>query len=139
MRQGVLRPGIAAGLVLLGSYGIGAAAGPETGPQAFVQLAQAADQATLMREGGPLYTGNCAVCHGQQGQGDMGPKLIGYEFLKSAPAVVSQIFNGMEEHGMPPFRDVLNDRKIAAIATYIRNAWGNTYGIVTPADVAGLR
>jgi mono/diheme cytochrome c family protein len=45
----------------------------------------------------------------------------------------------MEEHGMPPFRDVLNDRKIAAIATYIRNAWGNTYGIVTPADVAGLR
>jgi mono/diheme cytochrome c family protein len=104
-----------------------------------VQLAQAADMATLTREGAPLYTGNCSVCHGRAGQGDMGPKLVGFELLKNAPALVGQIFNGFEEHGMPPFRDQLNDRQIAAIATYVRNAWGNAYGIVTPAEVTALR
>ena len=45
---------------------------------AYLQLAQAvADQATLMREGGPLFAKNCAECHGAQGQGGLGPKLAG--------------------------------------------------------------
>jgi mono/diheme cytochrome c family protein len=131
MRQSRLLQAIAGVLALVGSAGISVAAE--------VQLAQAADQATLTREGQPLYVRNCAVCHGQQGQGDMGPKLALSEFIKSAPALVSQILNGEEGHGMPPFKDTLNDRQIAAISTYVRNSWGNTAGVVTPTDVAGNR
>jgi mono/diheme cytochrome c family protein len=59
--------------------------------------------------------------------------------VKNAPALIAQILVGMEEHGMPPFRDALNDRQIAAISTYVRNTWGNTFGIVTPAEVAAQR
>lgn len=139
MRQRFMLQGIVGALALVGSYGIGAAAELVDGTGEVVQLAQAADLATLKREGGPLYTSNCAVCHGQNGEGNMGPKLVDFDFLKSTPAVISQIFNGMEEHGMPPFRDSLKDRQIAAIATYIRNSWGNNFGIVTPADVTAQR
>jgi mono/diheme cytochrome c family protein len=139
MSQRLMLQGFVGALALVGSYGIAAAADVKADTGAVVQLAQAADLATLKREGGPLFTGNCAVCHGQQGEGGMGPKLVGYEFLKSSPAVIAQIFNGMEEHGMPPFRDQLKDRQIAAIATFIRNSWGNSFGIVTPDEVAAAR
>jgi mono/diheme cytochrome c family protein len=39
---------------------------------------------------------------------------------------------------MPAF-DTLTDRQIAAVATYIRNSFGNSYGIATEDEVAGFR
>lgn len=126
-----------------GALGL-AAAGPVTmapapQQQALVQLAQAADQATLMREGGPLYSRQCAVCHGANGQGGDGPKLAGNEVMKNGGGVASQILAGAVEHGMPPFADVLKDNEVAAITTYTMNSWGNNFGVVTPAAVASLR
>jgi mono/diheme cytochrome c family protein len=41
--------------------------------------------------------------------------------------------------GMPPFVHVLNDDDIAAVTTYIRNAWGNQAASVTAADVVRQR
>ena len=42
---------------------------------------------------------------------------------------------------MPPWKDVLNDEKIAAVATYIRQnkEWGNSMSGVTPEQVAAIR
>lgn len=125
-----------------GALGL-AAAGPITmapapQQQALVQLAQAADPG-LMRDGGPLYSRQCAVCHGANGQGGDGPKLVGNDGMKNAGGVASQILNGAVEHGMPPFADVLKDNEIAAITTYIMNSWGNNYGSITPAAVGSLR
>lgn len=119
------------------------AAGPVTmapAPQpALVQVAQAADQATLMREGAPLYTKECAICHGANGQGGDGPKLAGNTDLKNGGGVASQILQGAVEHGMPPFADVLKDGQIAAITTFVMNSWGNSYGVFTPEQVASMR
>jgi len=39
---------------------------------------------------------------------------------------------------MPAFPN-LTDREIAAVATYIRNSWGNEYGIAREASVAFAR
>jgi mono/diheme cytochrome c family protein len=39
---------------------------------------------------------------------------------------------------MPPFNG-LSDRQVAAVATYIRNSWGNEFGIVTEAQIAAYR
>ena len=36
---------------------------------------------------------------------------------------------------MPPFRQVLKDAEVAAIASYVRNAWGNAEPEVTELDV----
>jgi mono/diheme cytochrome c family protein len=40
---------------------------------------------------------------------------------------------------MPPFAQELNDTEVAAVATYIRNAWGNAATPVTPQQVNQLR
>ena len=42
-------------------------------------------------------------------------------------------------YGMPPFAQDLNDAQVAAVATYIRNAWGNGAAPVTPQQVNQLR
>jgi mono/diheme cytochrome c family protein len=40
---------------------------------------------------------------------------------------------------MPSFDWKLSDDDIAALLTYVRNAWGNTAGGVQPDDVAKMR
>ncbi len=40
---------------------------------------------------------------------------------------------------MPPFALNLSDHEIAAVLSYIRSAWGNGAGAVTPQDVDRLR
>jgi mono/diheme cytochrome c family protein len=40
---------------------------------------------------------------------------------------------------MPSFGWLLNDDQIAAVTTYIRNAWGNASGAVTASDVQNSR
>jgi mono/diheme cytochrome c family protein len=46
---------------------------------------------------------------------------------------------GNPEAGMPAFAAQLTDRQVAAIATFIRNSWGNEHGMVDPAVVTALR
>ena len=41
--------------------------------------------------------------------------------------------------GMPPFVHVLNDTDIAAVTTYIRNAWGNQADALSAAEVVRQR
>jgi mono/diheme cytochrome c family protein len=113
-------------------------------PEANVQLAQADDpalMAALMTEGERAYSQNCSACHGAQGQGVAGPSLIGSEFLASVSAVATQILAGTDpgHDYMPAFAAVLNDRQIASIGTFIRNSWGNAFGIVTEPEVAATR
>jgi mono/diheme cytochrome c family protein len=40
---------------------------------------------------------------------------------------------------MPGFEWLLNDKQVAAVLTYVRNAWGNTAPAVTTDDVAKRR
>jgi mono/diheme cytochrome c family protein len=118
------------------AFGAAHAAGP-------IQVAQAdpdpAVFAALMTDGEDGYNRNCRICHGDEGQGVAGPQLAGNDFVASSTAIVAQIIFGYEDHGMPPFGDRLNDHVIAAIATYVRNSWGNAYGLVSEATVAANR
>ncbi len=96
--------------------------------------------ATLIEEGdGVFHSVGCSRCHGDDGEGGVGPQLAGNEYLSSRTAVVSQILQPDEEHGGMPAFDHLSDREIAAVATYIRNAWGNEYGLVPEDTVERLR
>jgi mono/diheme cytochrome c family protein len=42
-------------------------------------------------------------------------------------------------YGMPPFAQSLDDAQIAAVASYIRSAWGNAASAVTPIEVLRAR
>ncbi len=95
--------------------------------------------AAYMDEGARGFASHCAVCHGVDGQGKIGPKLGDNERLGDTSFFLGRILNGFTDHGMPAFRDQLSDRAIAAIATFARNSWSNEFGPVTEEEVMNRR
>ncbi len=91
----------------------------------------------FMEMGAEVYQNECATCHGEQGQGGLGPAQAGNTSLQNVQHVLAQILYGEGE--MPAFADELSDEQIAAVSTYIRNAWGNDFGAVEVAAVAQER
>jgi mono/diheme cytochrome c family protein len=79
----------------------------------------------------------CYACHGEYGNGGVGPRLRENRFLGMGDYVVGQILIGRSV--MPSYAEALNDRQIADVATYIRNSWGNQFGPVKPDDVVKVR
>ncbi len=92
--------------------------------------------AAMMEEGEELFGRNCAVCHGDEGEGGEGPALAGNERVASVSASVGQVLFGGAY--MPAFDRFSNDQ-VAAVATYIRNSWGNDFGPVTADRVEAMR
>jgi mono/diheme cytochrome c family protein len=132
-----MRKTLGNGVVALFAAGMMISAGASAPTAAIAQAPDlAAQQAALSAEGQQLFLDNCSPCHGENGQGLNGPRLDGNTFIASREAIVNQILFGALDHGMPPFIDQLNDHEIAAIATYVRNAWSNRYGVVLEQSVA---
>lgn len=93
--------------------------------------------ATLAR-GTRVYEQQCAQCHGDHGEGVPGafPPLAGNRaVLLADPANLLRVVlqggylpataGNPRPHGMPPFRQVLGDEDVAAVLSFVRNAWGN--------------
>jgi len=95
--------------------------------------------AALLSEGRLTFSSNCAVCHGAEGAGAIGPGFVGNSILADKVFVINRVLDGFAEHGMPPFGPALSDRQIAAVTTYIRNSWGNELGPVLEGEVAAER
>ena len=98
--------------------------------------------------GAKLYEQHCAACHGLQGEGVAGiyPALAGNRTVTMGPStnLLRVMLRGgfapataanPRPFGMPPFAGALDERELAAIASHVRNAWGNRAGDVTPLDV----
>ncbi|MEO6294029.1 MAG: c-type cytochrome [Burkholderiaceae bacterium] len=113
-------------------------------------------QPVLFNRGAELFTQHCATCHGEQGQGMKVegnvalPALAGNRAvtMTNSTNLVRIILAGgyapsttgnPRPFGMPPFVHVLNDTDIAAVTTYIRNAWGNQADALSAADVVRQR
>ncbi|MDA1239098.1 MAG: c-type cytochrome [Proteobacteria bacterium] len=100
-----------------------------------------ASQADLIVEGASVYRNQCTRCHGRNGEGqqyghDAAPRLHGILARLSVRRITVQVIQGGSY--MPPFSS-LTDRKVAAVATYIRNSFGNNHGIATEEEVAEHR
>ena len=139
-RRALLRLGAAAGTVLAAL----AAAAPRP--------AAAQPPAAQMTEGQRVYSSSCASCHQADGFGtdEAYPPLAGSGWVTGdANRLVRVILHGltgeievagqMYEGVMPPWGGLLKDEEIAAVATYVRNSFGNAAPAVTPATVAKLR
>lgn len=113
-----------------------AAAGGEADVAANGELFQA-----LMNEGEDVFASTCAGCHGEEGDEALATHvaiLAGNErAVENAGRVVRRVLYGGTY--MPAFGDALSDRQVAAVATYVRNSWGNDYGLVTAEEVSEQR
>ncbi len=105
-------------------------------------LAQAGGD--LFKQGQEIYENNCSDCHRSSGEGlpVKFPALKGNAYVQGDPKlVIGTVLNGRKGNlgQMPAWKEFLNDAQIAAVITYVRNAWGNTAPPVKPEDVAALR
>lgn len=100
-----------------------------------VAMAQQEVDADLLAQGEELYATNCAICHQATGAGRAPafPALAGNANLADVGLVAATIRGGRV--GMPPF-PTLDDQEVAAVATYVRNAWGNSFGGASVEEVA---
>jgi len=91
-------------------------------------MAATAQKPELMKQGEALFTVNCESCHGSRGEGGAGPALVGNRKLVDADFVIRQIMYG--SRFMPKFGEKLSDKEVAAVATFIRESWGNSFGVI---------
>jgi mono/diheme cytochrome c family protein len=95
-------------------------------------------QAAELKTGEQVYMhARCFACHGQFGFGGAGPRFRENRFLGLTDYVVGQILVGRDI--MPPYGQTLSDDQVAAVATYVRNSWGNQFGAVQPQQVSSIR
>ena len=102
--------------------------------------------------GEQLYGQHCADCHGKAGEGKPGqyPPLAGNRVVTADdPTNVLQAIVGggfapatpghPYPYGMPPFRTLLTDTEIAAVASYLRQSWGHRASAVRSLEVQRVR
>lgn len=104
----------------------------ENQPPAQAQQPEAQQEQAQM-SGQQIYQQQCAVCHGQNGEGVVGPAFAGNEGLQDIEYVISQILYG--GGAMPAFAEQLTPQQIAAVASYERTSWGNDFGAITVEQV----
>lgn len=98
--------------------------------------------AQLLSKGKTLYQTQCAACHGMEGQGGIGVPIKGSSVVVGRPISrhIKMVLNGVTGTAMQAFGPQLNDKELAAVITYERNAFGNNTGdIVQPSDVQNVR
>jgi cytochrome c6 len=98
----------------------------------------------FLKKGQDVYEANCADCHRTSGEGlpVKFPALKGNAFVTGDPQpVIDILLNGRTGKlgQMPAWKEHLDDARIAAAISYIRNAWGNRAPAIRKEDVAAAR
>jgi cbb3-type cytochrome c oxidase subunit III len=115
-----------------------AAWGNNASPVTEEQVA-AAGSPVSAQVGAAVFSKNCAACHGANGQGGIGPALAENPHVNIAnpTAMLTTILQG--RNLMPSWRGQLSAGDIAAVATFIRSAWGNRVGAVSVQEVTAIK
>lgn len=79
-----------------------------------------------IHDGMLVYKGNCAVCHGQLGQGGVGPNLTDDYWLhgNTTASVFKTIKYGVPERGMVSWKERLSPVSIQKLTSYIATLYG---------------
>jgi mono/diheme cytochrome c family protein len=106
----------------------------------------------IANAGQAIYVDSCSACHGENGQGvaELFPALKASAIVQgeNPTTVIRLILNGGHAVAtdqrptgvsMPSFGWKLSDAEVAALASYIRSAWGNEAAPVSASDVQDER
>ena len=115
-------------------------------------LRASVDSKPMADRGNDVYTQRCADCHGKDGEGVAGvyPPLDGNSSVLEPSGInatrvvllggfppVTQAYP--RPYSMPPYAQQLSDADVAAVVTYIRQAWSNHSSAVQERDVVKYR
>jgi len=105
-----------------------------------------------MTMGKNIFADECSGCHTPNGKGtpNMFPSVNGSAVVQQSDptTMLRVVLRGARSVGtdkaptapaMPAFSWYLNDEQVAAVVTYVRNAWGNSAPPVSADDVAKTR
>jgi cytochrome c oxidase cbb3-type subunit 3 len=94
-----------------------AAVPPPTAP-----AATASDPAVLVEAGKKLYAERCAVCHGPEGKGGIGPDLTrkDLKYGKTDQALAESIEKG-RPGGMPGFAGQISHEQVGGLVAFIKS------------------
>ncbi|KJV32898.1 c-type cytochrome [Pantoea sp. SM3] len=105
-----------------------------------------------MKMGKNVYSANCTACHNSDGKGipNLAASLANNPGLLAddASSIITTVLQGGRgavtaenptSGAMPSFAWKLSDEQVAAVATYLRNSWGNAAKPVTTDEVAKAR
>ena len=127
-------------------------------PQEIVELSDEERESQRLERkydsGKKIFSLRCASCHQSNGLGiaTQYPPLAGSEWVSANPALITKIIlKGLkgeitvkgEKYGTSAALNMaavpIDDREIANVVTYVRQAWGNDFGEMTTDEVAAIR
>jgi mono/diheme cytochrome c family protein len=127
-------------------------------PQEIVELSDEERESQRLERkydsGKKIFSLRCASCHQSNGLGiaTQYPPLAGSEWVSANPALITKIIlKGLkgeitvkgEKYGTSAAVNMaavpIDDREIANVVTYVRQAWGNDFGEITTDEVASIR
>ncbi|NQZ02825.1 MAG: c-type cytochrome [Bdellovibrionales bacterium] len=92
-----------------------------------IDLAGFIADTSAMKTGEEHYKAKCAACHGQMGEGLIGPNLTDKYWIHSqgqAPGLLSAIRKGFPTKGMPPWDAIIPKKDQVALAAYVFSLQG---------------
>ncbi|GAA4923732.1 cbb3-type cytochrome c oxidase N-terminal domain-containing protein [Mucilaginibacter defluvii] len=80
----------------------------------------------VLQSGATVFKTHCAACHGENGQGVVGPNLTDEYWLHGGKIndVFKTIKYGVQAKGMPNWEKQLTPKQIADVANYIKSIYG---------------
>jgi cytochrome c oxidase cbb3-type subunit III len=92
-----------------------------------LQAAAAAASPDFMKLGKVVFSGKCMPCHGQNGEGGIGPNLTDDYWLhgNGTPKDIAHVVQGgVPEKGMPAWGEMLKPDEVKAVVVYIKSLHG---------------
>lgn len=90
-----------------------------------------------VKAGSAVFAGKCLACHGDHGQGLVGPNLTDEYWLHgtgSLKDISSVVATGVAEKGMPPWGPVLKHDELINVVAYVRSLRGTNPAGAKPAQ-----
>ena len=76
----------------------------------------------ILKSGKGTFLGKCSSCHGEHGQGIIGPNLTDHFWLhgKGKPSdIFHTVDKGVADKGMPPWGPILSSTDLKAVVAYV--------------------
>ncbi len=92
------------------------------------ELLAASKDASRVKHGAEVYAGKCLACHGDKGQGIVGPNLTD-DFWIHGKGTLSDMANliaiGVPEKGMPPWGTLLTTDELKDVVAFVHSLHGS--------------